>query len=179
MSGVVFLRALRSSDFAFAALWKNDPDIRDFTASYFFPTTEADEQVWIQKNSNAQQNTKVVFAIALPDHPDPIGFIHLNEIHWIHRTAMLGIMIGSKEHQGKGHGAQAMKQLIAYGFSVLNLRKISLQVVSFNTAAIHLYEKLGFQREGILRKQYFLRGAYHDGFLYALMNPAPEASIVG
>jgi len=41
--------------------------------------------------------------------------------------------------------------------------RVSLQVVRDNTRAIHLYEKMGFALEGILKDSYFgVDGYYHD-----------------
>jgi ribosomal protein S18 acetylase RimI-like enzyme len=44
-------------------------------------------------------------------------------------------------------------------------RKLSLRVFSTNAAAIRLYERLGFQREGLLREEFLINGAYVDDVL--------------
>jgi diamine N-acetyltransferase len=49
-----------------------------------------------------------------------------------------------------------------YGFGVLNLHKIYLVVDKENTKAIHIYETLGFQVEGVLRQEFFINGQYRD-----------------
>ena len=49
-----------------------------------------------------------------------------------------------------------------YGFSVLNLYKIYLIVDVENAGARHVYEKLGFQPEGVLRHEFFINGQYRD-----------------
>ena len=43
------------------------------------------------------------------------------------------------------------------------MHRVSLQVVRDNTRAVHLYEKMGFALEGILKDSYFgVDGCYHD-----------------
>jgi RimJ/RimL family protein N-acetyltransferase len=43
------------------------------------------------------------------------------------------------------------------------LHRVSLQVVRDNKRAIHLFEKMGFALEGILKDAYFgVDGRYHD-----------------
>jgi ribosomal protein S18 acetylase RimI-like enzyme len=44
-------------------------------------------------------------------------------------------------------------------------RKLSLRVLGTNEAAIRLYERLGFQREGVLREEFLVNGAYVDDVL--------------
>jgi len=46
-------------------------------------------------------------------------------------------------------------------------RKLSLRVLSSNQAAIRLYEKLGFRREGVLREEFCVNGAYVDDVIMA------------
>jgi ribosomal protein S18 acetylase RimI-like enzyme len=47
------------------------------------------------------------------------------------------------------------------------MRKLSLRVLSTNRAAISLYERLGFAREGDLRDEFFINGSYVDDILMA------------
>jgi ribosomal protein S18 acetylase RimI-like enzyme len=47
------------------------------------------------------------------------------------------------------------------------MRKLSLRVLSTNQAAISLYERLGFAREGHLREEFFINGSYVDDILMA------------
>jgi putative acetyltransferase len=49
----------------------------------------------------------------------------------------------------------------------LNLKRLDLQVYTDNPAAIHLYEKYGFQIEGTLRRCAFRDGEYVDAFTMA------------
>jgi len=46
-------------------------------------------------------------------------------------------------------------------------RKLSLHVLSTNTAALTLYERLGFRREGALREEFRIAGQYVDDVLMA------------
>jgi diamine N-acetyltransferase len=50
------------------------------------------------------------------------------------------------------------------------LHKISLHVVSDNENAVHLYRKLGFRTEGVIRDSYFGEdGKYHDQLAMGLI----------
>ncbi|NPU99796.1 MAG: GNAT family N-acetyltransferase [Brevinematales bacterium] len=84
-----------------------------------------------------------------------IGDCGLHEIDWVNRTASFGIMIGEKEFWGKGYGAEATRLILDYGFNILNLESIRLQVKEFNKRGVRAYEKAGFKMLGIQRKETF------------------------
>jgi RimJ/RimL family protein N-acetyltransferase len=60
--------------------------------------------------------------------------------------------------------------MLGHGFNNLNLHRIELGVFDFNPRAIHVYEKLGFKREGVLRDYLFSDGAYHDQILMSILD---------
>ena len=45
---------------------------------------------------------------------------------------------------------------------MLNLHRIELEVLTFNERAIHVYEKIGFNREGIKRDGCYFDHQYYD-----------------
>jgi ribosomal protein S18 acetylase RimI-like enzyme len=55
-------------------------------------------------------------------------------------------------------------------------RKLSLRVLSTNKPAISLYERNGFQREGVLHREFLIDGVYVDDVLMARhLGPRPHA----
>ncbi|HEX9032843.1 MAG TPA: GNAT family N-acetyltransferase [Streptosporangiaceae bacterium] len=50
--------------------------------------------------------------------------------------------------------------------------KLSLRVLGSNEAAIALYERLGFEREGVLRDEFLIEGSYVDDIAMAKHLPA-------
>lgn len=90
-----------------------------------------------------------------------IGLVELIEINHIHRRAEFQIII-DPAHQGKGYAMAAAQMAMEYAFSVLNLYKLYLLVDNENVKAIHIYKKLGFEVEGVLRDEFFVNGCYHD-----------------
>jgi putative acetyltransferase len=64
--------------------------------------------------------------------------------------------------QGKGVGAALMRAIVDLADNWLNLTRLELEVYADNEAAIHLYERFGFEVEGILRRHAFRDGEYVD-----------------
>jgi RimJ/RimL family protein N-acetyltransferase len=56
------------------------------------------------------------------------------------------------EARGRGVGTAAIVQLVQFGFVRRNLRRIHLQAIASNAAAIRAYEKAGFVIEGRQRQ---------------------------
>jgi L-phenylalanine/L-methionine N-acetyltransferase len=69
--------------------------------------------------------------------------------------------------QGKGIGAALMKACLDMADNWLNLYRLELEVYADNEAAIRLYEKFGFEREGVMRKHAFRDGDYIDSIMMA------------
>jgi len=91
-----------------------------------------------------------------------VGTIGLSHIERTHRRAEYGILIGEPGARGKGLAAEASRLLLDYAFRVLGLVRVYLHVFHDNEAAIRLYERVGFAREGLLRRHVSKRGRSRD-----------------
>ena len=78
----------------------------------------------------------------------------------------IGICV-HEEWQGKGVGAALMHAILDLADNWLNLTRIELEVFSDNEAAIHLYERFGFEVEGTLRQHAFRNGQFVDSAMMA------------
>jgi putative acetyltransferase len=82
----------------------------------------------------------------------------------------IGISV-HEEWQGKGIGAILMRAIIDLADNWLNLTRLELEVFADNDAAIHLYERFGFELEGTLREHAFRDGQYVDSKIMARLKP--------
>jgi putative acetyltransferase len=85
------------------------------------------------------------------------------------RRAHMG-SIGMAVHDayaGRGIGSALMAAVVDLSDRWLGLKRLELRVWADNHAAIGLYEKFGFEREGLLRAEGFRDGAYVDAFSMA------------
>ena len=71
--------------------------------------------------------------------------------------------------RGRGIGTAAITRLVEFGFVRRNLRRIHLQAIASNTAAIRAYEKAGFVVEGRQRQHAWVRGSYEDIVLMGIL----------
>lgn len=75
------------------------------------------------------------------------------------------------DFQGRGVGSALLTAILDLADRWLALRRIELDVYTDNAAAIRLYEKFGFVREGQLRDYAFCDGGYIDAFFMARLLP--------
>jgi RimJ/RimL family protein N-acetyltransferase len=94
----------------------------------------------------------------------------LEDTHPENREAILGIAIGDRSYWDGGYGTDAMRVLCRFGFDMMNLHRIQLDVYEGNERAIHVYEKVGFQVEGRRREAMFKYGRYQDVIVMGLLS---------
>jgi RimJ/RimL family protein N-acetyltransferase len=74
-----------------------------------------------------------------------------------------------QDFQNKGLGTMMIRVIIDWARSE-GMRRIELGVVVEHKMAIHVYEKLGFRTEGILREAHYgMDGKYHDKLIMGLL----------
>jgi RimJ/RimL family protein N-acetyltransferase len=79
------------------------------------------------------------------------------------------VMYLLQDFQNAGLGAAMLSRLLNLAEKE-GLHRIGLHVIADNKIAIHLYEKFGFAREGILKESYFGRDKrYHDELVMGLV----------
>ncbi len=80
-----------------------------------------------------------------------LGFIGLRIASWNNGDAYVGVGIGDRKDWGQGYGTDAMKIILRYAFTELNLHRVSLGVFEHNPRAVRSYQKAGFSLEGRTR----------------------------
>ena len=73
--------------------------------------------------------------------------------HWSQRNAWIGIGLGEREYWGQGYGTDAMRVLLRFAFTELNLERVTLNVFAYNERAQRSYLKAGFTIEGRQRER--------------------------
>ena len=80
----------------------------------------------------------------------------------------IGYELG-RQHWGKGYMAEALEPILEYGFNILDLNRIEAYVMLENTKSASLLERLGFQKEGILRERGYYKNGFWDEYIFSLL----------
>jgi RimJ/RimL family protein N-acetyltransferase len=110
----------------------------------------------------AADSDRVDFLIFSKQDNKIVGEVVINEVDRNNRCGNIRILINRKDDFSKGYGTEAMILALNYGFGMFNLHRIELEAYPFNNRAIHVYEKIGFKREGLRRDGAYYNHKYYD-----------------
>ena len=123
------------------------------------------------KNSNylANMDRAYSFLIFKTDDKTLLGGINIGNVRrGVSQSASLGYWIGEK-HSRNGYMKEALKLLIPSLFVDLRLNRIEAVTLEENIASKNLLKKIGFKKEGVLRKYLKINGTWRDHILYGLL----------
>ncbi len=165
---MIYLREITKTDLPNINLWRRDPSlVSQLGESFRYVNLEAEEQWFAAYLHNRHKELRL--AICLQDNDIHVGNIYLLNIDRVNNAAEFHLFIGEKNYHSQGIGTLATKLMLNHGFENENLNRIYLRVLDNNTAAIKLYEKVGFEFEGKARAAVFKQGIYRDILYMALL----------
>lgn len=71
------------------------------------------------------------------------------------RKTGIGIQIADA-YQNKGYGREAINWALDWAFTYADMHRVEIGTPTFNDRAAHLYEDVGFRREGVTRESFFV-----------------------
>ncbi len=86
---------------------------------------------------------------------------------WARRLAVGWILVPAA--QGRGVMAEAMGALVGHCFEALDTHRIEAEIEPDNHRSARLAERLGFQREGLLRDRLYVGGQYKSAAMWSLL----------
>jgi RimJ/RimL family protein N-acetyltransferase len=164
--GNLTLRPFELKDVECLYRFRNDWEVTRFLGGFSVGYSRADLDGWIKSHSSRPD--EILWAIAEHETDECVGHAGLYKIDHRAQKAEFAIVLAGAHWSGKGYGTKVTSTVVEWAFLELNLRKISLAVLNTNQRALHIYEKLGFTREGVLRDEQIREGEYLDLVLMAL-----------
>lgn len=142
--------------------WVNRQDIQQHLHAYQPLSLEA-EEVWFQRitQNHAHQRDYVFFLETKQAHT-LIGTMGIHNIDYRNGHATTGAVLGEPSAQGKGYGTDAKMHLLHWAFTVLNLRKVSSNVLASNPRSIRYLEKTGYRIVGTRKAHSLMTGEFVD-----------------
>lgn len=164
----VLIGPLLEADCAPLFRWFNDTQAARLDLAYR-PIDWASHRAWFE--TLGRDASKVLFAVRRIADTALVGSVTLAQIHPVHRSAEIGVRIGDEKDRGHGYGTEAVALATEFCWRYLNLHRVWLQVFKHNERAIRTYEKVGFEREGVLREAAYIDGEWVDVVMMAKLRP--------
>lgn len=119
---------------------------------------------WLKRKSGEKNYTWVI------EHREDekvIGTISIVDTDYSGKIFTVGYTL-SKYYWHKGYATEALTELVNYIFKELCAERIQAKVMLENEASCRLLERVGFKKEGVLKKGAFCRTNCVDVYIYAL-----------
>jgi [ribosomal protein S5]-alanine N-acetyltransferase len=160
----IFLRPFTENDISSDYLsWLNDPEVNLYSRRrYFSSDRESAKKFFLSLGEN-----EGLFAICRKEDAKHVGNIQFGPIDTVSSIAEIRIIVGDRAVWGKGVGTDAIEALMKYLFHDLKIRR--LEANSCNPAFIRCVEKLGWIKEGTLRKRFRAGDEYLDYEYWGLL----------
>ena len=155
------LRAMTEADLPIVWGWRNHDDIRKFMLTQDLIALDVHRN-WFEKSSKDSTRHLMI----LDQGEQPSGFMNI-KVDPSNNSADWGFY--AAPGASKGTGTLMGQAAIAYAFHNLGVNKICGQVLDFNEASLRFHEKLGFQKEGVLRDQARINNEYHALVCFGLL----------
>lgn len=164
----LILRAFHERDVPAVVLLADDPEISRNTLRIPHPYTKAHARAWLTaQREESRTGAGAVFAVTDAEDGRLMGACGL-EIFRDHRRADVGYWLG-RDFWGKGYATEAATAVCTWGFTTLDLARISAARFSDNPASGRVLEKVGMRREGELRRHIFRGGEFRDMVMYGIL----------
>ena len=116
----------------------------------------------------AEAENPYVWAIELKENHKMIGTIELSSLSKKHKRCELESDI-NRDYWRKGYNTEALKAVINFCFTTLDLNKIQTRCYAKNIGSYKVMEKVGMSHEGVQRQHLFMEGEFHDLFRYSIL----------
>ncbi|MBO9129256.1 GNAT family N-acetyltransferase [Bacillus sp. 165] len=115
-----------------------------------------------------QEQNSIILVATIEEEIVSIASITSNQKAKSKHVGTLGIVVAQK-YCGLGLGRILMDTLIEWAISNGITKKISLVTTEHNHRAIELYKKVGFEEEGLLKKDNYVNGTYYNTLVMGLI----------
>ena len=166
----LLLREFTQDDWPDLHTIESDPEVARYQS--FEPRTRADAHAYVQgvlAEARLQPRRTYDLAVVLRASNRMIGRcgLHLTNVEL--REGMVWYTL-LRALWGQGYTPEALRSLVDFGFSELKLHRVWAECDPLNRASYRVLEKLGMQREGHLRENAWIKGAWTDSFIYAILD---------
>ena len=146
----------------------NNHNISDNTLTIPFPFQKENAIHWVKKYQQEwTDTTSYVFVITLKKTGELIGAMGLH-LQPMHDRAEAGYWI-AESHWNKGYATEALKAVLDFGFTQLNLHKIFATHMLHNPSSGKVMMKAGMIREAKLKEHYKKQNRFMSVIQYYIL----------
>lgn len=163
----IFLRESTFDDCQYFAQWEQKESVTEF---FTIDKGRNYREVVTEFINRQGDEDKIQLTICLKEDGLPIGRIYISNIDRHYDSLdITRIYIADKAIRGTGLGEEALRAALKLAFEEMNMERVTLDHFTGNQIASHLYLKVGFQYEGVMRHSGKKDGKYIDLHLMSIL----------
>jgi RimJ/RimL family protein N-acetyltransferase len=167
--GDVVLRRLRADDAAaYVAAFSADPELGRLLGMEEDPGEASVRERVGRLPDLAAEGKLVELAVSEQGHDGFLGSMMLHSFDAHHRRCEVGFWLAPVA-RGRGLGSRAVSLAVSWAFAELDLQRVEMTTTPDNHAVPALARRLGFAREGVLRRRNVERGVRVDVVWFGLL----------
>ena len=167
-AGRVALRWLTHADVDGLFAIFSDPEVMRYWSTTPMTDRGAAEALLEQVHECFRKRELFQWGVVVGDDDTVIGTCTLAHLDAANRRAEIGFAL-AREFHGNGYMGEALTALLEFAFEELDLHRVEADVDPRNGPSIRSLERLGFQREGLLRERWLVGGGTQDALFYGLL----------
>jgi len=152
---------------ALFAIFSDEQMMRYWSSTAMKERSEA-EDLLIRIHRQFADKSGFQWGVERKDDGELLGTCTLFNIHVANMRAEIGYCLRSA-HWGQGYMGEALSALLDHAFGVLKLRRLEADVDPKNAGSLRILDRMGFQREGLLRERWNVGGEIQDSVLLGLL----------
>jgi RimJ/RimL family protein N-acetyltransferase len=149
MAANVELRDFQPDDAPAVHRWFNDERVTADLVGRRESFGEDDARRWVDRAMDRSRDRK--WAIVLDGGAEPVGFVALFGLDR-ETGPELAVLVGDPAAWGKGVAGEAERQACIAAFGEHGAHRIHAEIPATNVPAQHVVTRLGFKREGVMRR---------------------------
>ncbi|GET19976.1 GNAT family N-acetyltransferase [Prolixibacter denitrificans] len=169
-SDKITLRAIEPEDIELLYRWENNSEVWEVSDT-LAPFSKYLIALYIKNSDKDIYESKQLRLMIESAEGRAVGSIDLFDFEPHHSRAGIGILIAEKEDRQNGYASEALKLVLEYCFSRLNLHAVYANIDANNEASIGLFKKFGFELAGTRKDWIRDARGWKDEHLFQLINP--------
>jgi diamine N-acetyltransferase len=163
------LRALEPEDLELLYEWENN-DSYWVISNTVAPFSKYTLKRYLENSHKTIFETgQLRLMIELKAGKKTIGTIDLFDFDPFHMRAGVGILIADDAERRKGYASMALKCLIDYCFTTLQLHQLYCNILANNCESMELFKKQGFVQSGVRKEWIKTSEGFLDEYMFQLI----------
>jgi len=163
------LRALEPADIELLYLWENDSNTWILSNTQT-PFSKFVLEQYIESSHLDIYTNKQLRLVICDLNNNALGCIDLFDFDPNNKRAGIGILIAQQKDKQKGYASEALKLLIYYAFSTLNLHQLYCNIMCDNIESLQLFKRHGFEIAGTKKEWIRVGNIFLDELSLQLIN---------